>query len=75
MKKTHRVQLKTLQPGFLWVSYTPGEVDPGSLVMSRSTWEEAKAKGFYGGIILPRGVELTSLSDQDLEKVRLKRMS
>lgn len=67
------LSVKSLQPGFVVVNYDPEVIDDPRAFKLRS-WEELKARGFYGGACLPKGVDLTSLTDQDLAQVGLQRI-
>lgn len=73
MKKSDRLKIKSLQPGFLLVEVGEnGRPEHGRL--PQKVWEDLKTRGFYGGIIMRPGVELKSLSDEDLKRAGLQRL-
>ena len=73
MRKRDVLKMFTLQPGFLVVQYPRG-VEPEQCRVDEQTARELDARGFYGGIILPRGIEIRSLSDAELLKQGLQRV-
>ena len=67
-----RLTIESLQPGFL-VVYVPDEFrDRESIKIDG--WNEMKANGWSGGLIVSDDLEFMSLSDHDLETLGLMRI-
>lgn len=64
--------IESLPPGFLVGYYSLGS-DPHLIRISPDDWEDLKKKGFCGGLVLPEGMELKSLSDEELREAGLQR--
>ncbi len=72
MKKA-QIKWKSLQPGFLYGIYDrSAEIE--DLFLPTHVWKAMQAKGFYGGMFIPEGVDLVSLSEKDLAKLGLRRI-
>lgn len=67
-------QIQSLQPGFLVVTYDPAEVGFEQCAIDADLWKQMKEGGFYGGLIVQKGVEFQSLDDEQLEELGLMRI-
>lgn len=68
------LEVETLQPGYLVITYDPagGPLNPGALRIRN--WDELKARGFFGGIVVPKGFEFAAFSDEELARAGLQRI-
>jgi hypothetical protein len=69
-----QLEVKTLQPGYLVITYDPEMrgLDPSAFKIRN--WEEMRARGFHGGICFPRGVDVRSWTDEELSRAGLQRI-
>lgn len=68
-------EIKSLQPGFLFITYDPAVIEPSELTDIGISREEFIRLGYTGGIIVPEGTTFDTLDDKlmaDLGWVRIK---
>lgn len=72
MSKT--IDVSSLPPGFIVINYDPEKVDPDTLLADEKLASDWEKRGYFGGVILPNGVKVSSLSDSDLAALGLQKI-
>lgn len=72
--KGRKLVWESLQPGCVILRYDPDQIEPHQITFLKDCWEELEKRGFYGGMILPKHIRLTSLNDEELTQLGLKRI-
>lgn len=74
MRKRDRIKIKSLQPGFLVVRVPRRRFSHDEVQITPSKWAELVSRGFYGGLIITNGTDITSLKDDELSRMGLQRI-
>lgn len=66
--------MESLEPGCVVIYHDPEQIKAHQLMVSPEYWRELERRGYYGGIILPFHVKMTSLNDEELAQCGLMRI-